>query len=130
MLLLRHQFGAIVATLVDFVVMIGLVSGLRALPVVGTAIGASAGAGTNFWLGRRWIFRVSDVNAGPQAFRYGLVALVSLLLNSAGEHLLVAVLGMQYILARVIIAASVSLAWNFPMHRYFVFPPANKRSSN
>jgi putative flippase GtrA len=31
------------------------------------------------------------------------------------------VAGMQYVLARAVVSIVVSLLWNFPMHRRFVF---------
>ena len=32
-------------------------------------------------------------------------------------------LGVQYVLARLIVGTLVGFVWNFPMHRYFVFRP-------
>jgi hypothetical protein len=49
------------------------------------------------------------------------VSLVSLGLNSAGEYVLVSVARMQYVLARVLVAIAVSVVWNFPMQRGFVY---------
>lgn len=119
--LLRHQLGAIAATALDFVVMIALVSGRRVTPALGAAGGAAVGAATNFALGRAWVFPAHRGSGTGQALRYALVSLVSLLLNSAGEHLLATVLHIPYVAARVLVAASVSLAWNYPMHRHVVF---------
>jgi putative flippase GtrA len=103
--------------------MIALVSGLGALPAVGTAVGAGLGAIANFVLGRAWIFRAGSDRASSQALRYALVSLASLALNSAAEHALATVLGMHYIAARVLVAIGISLGWNYPMQRYFVFRP-------
>ncbi len=119
-MLLRHQVGATAATLVDFSTMIAVVhAGLT--PVAGTACGAAAGAITNFTLSRRWIFQAEADHAGAQAVRYFAVSLASLLLNAAGEHLLHDLLHVQYVLARAIVAVTVSVSWNFTMHRIFVF---------
>jgi putative flippase GtrA len=41
--------------------------------------------------------------------------------NALGEHLMHDVVGMEYVLARVLVAIAVSLLWNFPMQRRFVF---------
>jgi putative flippase GtrA len=117
----RHQVGALVATVVDFGTMTLLVSGLGATPVVGTVIGASAGAVTNFTMGRRWIFRSTASGPAPQAGRYAVVSGTSLILNALGEYVLSSRLGLQYQLARVIVAILVSILFNFPMQRYFVF---------
>jgi putative flippase GtrA len=120
-LLARHQTGAIVATAVDFLIMIGWVELGRGSPVAGVAVGAACGALTNFLLGRQWIFRATDRSAAGQALRYALVSAGSLGLNSMGEHLLLRALGLPYVPTRVLVAAMVGMGWNFPLHRFFVF---------
>lgn len=119
--LLRHQLGSLAATTVDFTVMVLLVSGFGLLPALGTAFGASAGGVTSFLLGRSWVFDPAPDRAHRQAVRHALVSLASLTLNSGGEHLLASVLHVQYVAARVAVAVLVSLLWNFPMQRAFVF---------
>jgi CDP-diacylglycerol--glycerol-3-phosphate 3-phosphatidyltransferase len=117
----RHQVGSVVATLVDFGIMSALVSGFELPAALATGIGAAAGGVTNFTLGRHWIFRARDARAATQAWRYALVSLVSLLLNAAGEYVLHDRLGVQYLLARVLVSISVSVCWNFPLQRGFVY---------
>jgi putative flippase GtrA len=117
----RHQLGAFAATLVDFSSMIALVERVGLSPVTGTAIGASLGAITNFILGRVWIFRRHSGHWAWQAVRYAVVAATSAGLNTLGEHLVHDVGGVQYVLARVFVSVGVSLLWNFPMQRRFVF---------
>ena len=119
--LFRHQLGAVVATAVDYTVMIVLVSGFGAAAALGTAVGAASGGVLNFSLGRRWIFRRSDASAGPQAGRYAMVSLGSLLLNTCGVHALAGVLHYPYVAARLAVSFAVSLLWNFPMQRSFAF---------
>jgi putative flippase GtrA len=117
----RHQVGSIAATVVDLGTMFVLVSGFDVPAAVATGIGAALGGVTNFALGRRWIFRADDERAATQAWRYALVSLVSLSLNAAGEYILHDRLGIQYQLARVIVAIGVSVCWNFPLQRGFVY---------
>jgi putative flippase GtrA len=93
-------------------------------PVAGTAWGAAAGALTNFALGRHWIFEAHERAWAPQALRYAAVSAASLGLNAAGEYLLAVRLGVAYIAARALTAVVVSLVWNLPMQRRFVFPAA------
>lgn len=128
----RHQLGAFITTVVDFGVMIAVVQALHARPVLGTIVGASAGAVTNFLLGRYWIFDPRDAlarKARHQAQRYAFVSAASLCLNALGVRLLAEIVGVQYVLARTIVAACVSLLWNFPMHRHFVFSSQARASS-
>jgi len=124
--LARHQVGSVLSTAVDFGVMTILVQFAHIDPVPATALGAACGALTNFTLGRRWIFRQGDElpHAPPwreEALRYAVVSGTSLLLNTAGEFVLVHLLGVMYVAARAVIAVAVSLLWNYPMQRAFVF---------
>ncbi len=101
--------------------MITLASGFGVRPFIATAFGAGCGGITNFFLGRSWIFESRRATRRSQAARYALTSAVGLCLNSAGEYLGHDLLGLGYVLARAIVAVAVSLAWNFPMQRHFVF---------
>jgi putative flippase GtrA len=119
--LLRHQLGSIVASIVDFSTMIALVELLATPPTAATALGASMGGVTNFSLGRFWIFRRHRGGIAGQGLRYALVSAASAMLNAGGEHLLHDLARVQYVAARFVVAATVSLVWNFPLQRRFVF---------
>jgi putative flippase GtrA len=124
----RHQIGAIVATGIDFGTMSVLVSFLGLAAALATAIGAAVGGISNFLLGRHWIFSAGDGHAGQQARRYVLVSAMSLGLNSGGEYILHDRLGIQYLLARVVVASLVSVGWNYPVQRSFVYRRVADRS--
>jgi putative flippase GtrA len=117
----RHQVGAIAATLVDFATMIALVEGARLSPEAATPIGAIVGAVTNFTLGRAWIFRRHTGHWAAQASRYALVSAASAGWNTLGEQLVHGMGHVQYVVARAIVSFVVSLVWNFPVQRAFVF---------
>jgi putative flippase GtrA len=123
----RHQLGAVAATAVDFAVMIALVERFGVSPVVGTAAGATLGAFTNFALGRIWVFPRHSGHWAAQAARYALVSAASAGLNTLGEHLVYDVARLQYVVARVLVSIAVSLLWNFPMQRRFVFREGRAR---
>jgi putative flippase GtrA len=118
---LKHQAGAIFTTVVDFSTMILFVQLFRVPPVWATGIGASVGAVTNFTLGRLWIFEARENHAGGQAARYAVISATSLLLNMGGEWLVHDVAHLEYVIARAIVALCVSVGWNYPMHKNFVF---------
>ena len=120
-LLGRHQVGAITATAVDFLVMVALVEILRAPPALAAALGAMAGAATNFVLGRRWVFRVRSAAVLAQAGRYAAVSAAGAGWNALGEYLLHDAGHVGYVLARALVAIAVGLAWNFPLQRRFVY---------
>jgi putative flippase GtrA len=119
--LARHQIGAVVATGVDFGVMVALVESLEVSPVAATAVGATVGAVTNFALGRTWIFGSTSGEVPGQIGRYALASAASAALNALGEHIVHDLANVRYVLARALVALAVGVLWNFPMHRHFVF---------
>jgi putative flippase GtrA len=126
----KHQAGALATAVVDFGVMIAAVQSLGLSPVTGTVAGAAVGAAVNFTLGRRWIFPTGGpVRMHPQAVRYGIVSLASLLLNALGEFVMHDLLRVQYVAARLVVAILVSVAWNYPLHRAWVFAPSRSREA-
>jgi len=122
----RHNIASIITTAVDFGVMTLCVELFHLTAVVATLVGATCGAVTNFQLGRRWIYDARHGHVGHQALRYVLVSASSAGLNALGEYGLHGRLGVQYILARAVVAVTVSMLWNFPMQRYFVFRSPSK----
>jgi putative flippase GtrA len=119
--------SSVLATIVDFGVMVTVVEALHVSAVKATMAGAACGAFTNFMMARHFTYRVGGTAAHTQLLRFLLVAATSLALNATGEHLLHNVLHLQYVVARVIVAIVVSNAWNYPMQRFFVFSERKKR---
>jgi putative flippase GtrA len=117
----RHQVASVISTVVDFGWMTFAVELLHLPPVAATLMGASSGAFTNFQLGRHWTFGAGDGHVAPQALRYTLVSAASAALNALGEYVVHDRLGVQYLAARAAVAVVVSLFWNFPLQRHFVF---------
>ena len=117
----RHQIGSVVSTAIDFGTMIAWVELGIGTPVSGTAVGATAGALSNFALGRHWIFAARTAPVGAQMVRYALVSLFGLGWNTLGQMLLLKVTGWPYPVTRAMVAVAVGVLWNFPMQRWFVF---------
>jgi putative flippase GtrA len=117
----------VLSTVVDYTAMIASVELGHLGPVVGTVIGASCGAVTNFLVNRSFTYHVTNRDATPQVWKFALVSGASLGLNALGVYLLARVAGLQYVLARLITSIIVSNGWNYPMLRFFVFsnqPPS------
>ena len=125
----RHQLGSMIATCVDFGLMTSLVELGVVDPVRATLVGATFGAVTNFLLGRRWIFEASRAAPVPQAARYAIVSGASAAWNTLGEHVLHDRVGLQYVVARVLVAVGVSVIWNFPLQRWWVFRAPHESSA-
>ncbi len=131
--LFLHQLAAVITTVVDFGTMIVLVSLVGLRPGIATLLSALLGGIVNFTLARRFVFRQGESRvqspAPAQGFRYALVSVASALWNAAGESLLTRAFGVPYVLARALVAVVVSLGWNYPLHRYFVFAHPKKASA-
>ena len=128
-LIFRHQVGSALATAIDFTTMIAWVEAGIGSAVSGTAAGATAGALSNFVLGRNWIFRTEGGRMRRQLARYGLVSVGSLGWNTLGQHFLIGATGLPYPLTRAFIAVFVGIVWNYPLHRWFVFPDHERKAN-
>ncbi len=117
----RSQVASLTATLVDFSTMVSLTEVAGVWYVAATATGAFIGAVVNFLLGRHWTFTADHEAIHGQVARYAVVSAVSLGLNTAGVYLLTDYAHLDYALFRLIVAMSVGLLFNFPLHRHFVF---------
>jgi putative flippase GtrA len=125
---IRNHTTAVISTIIDYSVMVGLVELAHLGPVAATPIAAFAGGVTNFTLNRNFTYR--GAGARPiraQLFRYAQVSGCSLCLNTLGEFLFLKIPHLHYFLARVITSTIVSNVWNYPLMRFFVF--SARRSS-
>jgi putative flippase GtrA len=86
-----------------------------------TALGALAGAATNFMLNRHWSFVAKDGHLHRQAGRYALVSGLSLLLNSGGVYLVTEFGKIHYAISVVIVSLLIGVLVNFPLQKYYVF---------
>lgn len=118
----KHQVAAFLATIVDFSVMIALVELAGAAPPLATIGAAVCGGMANFTLGRTWAFREQHTGSlSGQAARYAVVSLGGALLNAGVLAAMLAVAMIPYVLARLVVSYSVSLAYTYPMHTRVVF---------
>lgn len=102
---------------------------LHVHPWIATALGATMGGVANFLANRHWAF--SDgrgMHWGSQAMRYALIWIGSLALNTGFVYWLLEaepqneVFSAYPVLTRLGIGLTVGLLFNFPLHRFFVFP--------
>jgi putative flippase GtrA len=112
---------AILATGVDFIVYYGLTEVFSVHYTIANIFGPICGGITGFLLGRYWAFASTEAKAISQAPRYLLVMGASMLLNYGGLALLVELLNVPHQIGKVLIAILVGVAFNFPLHRKFVF---------
>lgn len=87
-----------------------------------TFAGTVVGAITNFVVNRQYTFdAVGEDAAHRQLVRFLVVQAGCSALLTAGMWLVADVLGVAYLVARLIVAVVVYLGWNYPMIRFYVF---------
>lgn len=118
---LKAQLASFIGTVVDFLTTIVSVEILGVWYVLGTFLGNVLGGIANFYLGRNWVFKATGKKIKVQAFRYIIVWIGSILLNTSGVYLLTHYFQVQYIISKVIVSLAVAFAYNYLLQRYFVF---------
>jgi phosphatidylglycerophosphate synthase/putative flippase GtrA len=117
----RAWVASVVATIVDYGAFTLLVEGAAVYTGTSRALGALLGAITNFTLNKLWTFKTQRTPFWVEAPRYTAISLTSLLLNTGGVVLLTEGLRWNPLLAAALVGVVVSLCWNLPLHRHFVF---------
>ena len=113
--------SALVATVVDFGTLTAWVEWFHGFYPFGVAMGAFLGACNNFLLNRYWAFEAKDSPIHTQAFKYILVSVGSLILNTLGVYALTEYAGLFYLKSKILTALFVALFFNYPLQRYFVY---------
>jgi putative flippase GtrA len=117
----RSQLVAVLATAVDFGVMVTITKLWAGHYVAATAIGAVSGGVMAFVANRNWSFLARDRAALGQSLRYAVVWVGSLSLNVGLVYVLTEAGGINAVVSKVITSILVGVFFNFPLHRYFVF---------
>lgn len=118
---LKYDLVALVATAIDFTVLIGLTEMLNMWYLFSAIISALLGGITGFVLERNWVFMKKDGKLTVQSTRYLLIWMVSIVLNTGFLYLMVDLFGYQYIVSKVIVSVLVGIGFNFLMHKYYIF---------
>ena len=117
----RAWFASAVATVVDYGTFTVLVEVVGIYTGTSRALGALLGAITNFTLNKVYTFKTRQNSVLVEVPRYAAISLTSLLLNTVGVILLTEGLRWNPLVAAALVGVLVSLCWNLPLHRIFVF---------
>ncbi|HZR09217.1 MAG TPA: GtrA family protein, partial [Myxococcales bacterium] len=117
----RAWIASAVATAVDYGTFTILVEVVGVYTGTSRALGALLGAITNFTVNKLYTFRTRDNSVLVEVPRYAAISLTSLLLNTVGVILLTEGLRWNPLIAAAVVGIGVSLCWNLPLHRIFVF---------
>ncbi len=125
----KAQLSSLLATLVDFLIMVLSVEAGKLHYVIAATLGACCGALVNFIINRYWSFKATHTPAKQQGFRYSLVWIGSILLNVSGIYVLTHFLQIKYILSKIIVAIIVGLGFNYTLQKEYVFNTNEKIST-
>jgi putative flippase GtrA len=117
----RAWVASAVATVVDYGTFTVLVEVIGIYTGTSRALGALLGAITNFTLNKVYTFKSRQNSMYVEVPRYAAISLTSLLLNTVGVILLTEGLRWNPLVAAGVVGVAVSLCWNLPLHRVFVF---------
>ena len=117
----RAWVASAVATVVDYGTFTLLLEVVGIYTGTSRALGALVGAVTNFTLNKLYTFKSRQNSVLVEVPRYAAISLTSLLLNTVGVILLTEGLRWNPLLAAALVGVLVSLCWNLPLHRIFVF---------
>ena len=135
LMFIRAQLSAQVATFVDFLLSITL-NQLGVYYVYATFIGSLTGGLVNCTINYKWTFHTDDCRPANVMMKYILVWTGSICLNIWGTFLLTELLSgrigffglsesLAFVIAKMIVAVSVAILWNYNLHRVFVFKDAH-----
>lgn len=111
-------------TAIDIAMLVLMVGRLH-LPVpLAAFLSAVAGAAICFAVNKRAAFRDRTPVTLPQVVRFSLVAVATALLTAFAMKLVAVELGCPYVVAKVLCAAAVFVAWTYPAQRRLVFRAA------
>ena len=117
----RANLASTIASGIEYVLVTALVV-LRVHYLYAATAGAVTGALIDFSLKRHWAFDRSHKGAvHHEGLRYLAVSGTSLALNLAGSYALVDGLGLPAVPGVIAASLVVGFAWNYPLHRYYVF---------
>ena len=117
----RSTLTSLLTPVLDFGTLVGLTELAHVNYVVATWIGTVVGSLTNFSINKRWAFEAREIPAGPALARFVAVQVGASALHTLGVWALTRFVRLPYPVSKLAVAATVYLAWNFPLNRWFVF---------
>ena len=114
--------GGVTATLLDISVLWTLVHAGVAVALA-AFLGALSGAVACFVINKRVAFADRSPVTFEQVGRFSLVAVATALLMAAAMHVVAVWGGVPVLVAKLVCAAVVFVAWSYPAQKKFVFRP-------
>jgi putative flippase GtrA len=118
---IRSVLTSLLTSALDFGVLSAAVELGHVNYVFATWLGTVVGSLSNFTINKHWAFKGSPLALPNQLARFVMVQAGSSGWQTLGVWLLTRFGGLPYQASKLIIAAVVALAWNYPLNRGVVF---------
>lgn len=119
--LFRYTLVGGVAFIVDFGFLFILTEYMGCHYLISATLSFLMGLLVNYLISTRWVFRESKIsNRKVEFILFGLIGLMGLGLNNLFIYLLTDLMGVYYMVSKLVTAVLVYL-WNFLGRRYFLF---------
>ena len=126
---LEAQTSSLISTAVDFLITAVLVRFCGYWYVIATCLGSIGGGITNGIINYKWAFKGSEQRKRDITYRYILVWIGSLILNTAGTALVANIISHDgtakafgtVMESKTFVAVLVAIFWNFMMQKHFVY---------
>jgi putative flippase GtrA len=118
---LKAQFSAFAGGLIDYLFMLFFTEICGVFYPVSIVLSGFIGAVVNFTVNKYWTFNAKAQPTGKQLQRFVWMVVGSVILKSGGTYLLTQLIGFNYKWSRLMVDLMVSLGFNFPLQKYWVF---------
>jgi putative flippase GtrA len=118
---IRSVLTSLFTSALDFGVLTGAVELGGINYVFATWLGTVVGSLSNFTINKHWAFKGSSLTLPNQFARFVLVQAGSSAWQTLGVWLATRFGGLPYQVSKLVVAATVALAWNYPLNRGVVF---------
>jgi putative flippase GtrA len=118
---LKANISSSIASFIDYLVTIFLVSFFRVDVVIASTTGTVCGGIINFLIGRNWVFESKKRKVHQQAVRYGIVWGGNLILNTSGMYVLTRLLNVHYVFSKLFVSFLVGFCYNYTLQKRYVF---------
>ncbi|HVV51538.1 MAG TPA: GtrA family protein [Polyangia bacterium] len=123
----RSLLTSLLTTALDFGTLLGLAQLAGVNYVLATWIGTVVGSLANFTINKLWAFSAREAPAAPALGRFVVVQAGASAWHTAGVWALTRFGRLPYPVSKLVVAAAVYLAWNYPLNRWWVFHPRHRR---
>ena len=139
---MRAQFSSQIASISDFIITILLVKLFGIYYVYATFLGSVCGGIVNCVVNYKWTFKSRECKKRYVFFKYVLVWIGSIVLNTYGTYFLTETISKSpwvreilkhyiddvFVFSKIVVSLLVGFLWNYNLHRIFVYKNCNIRN--